>query len=420
MNQETKLDNLRLKEYEQQQKIEQLRKSLFNQTNKTLSTEMDKLLEAEKELLELGKKRNSLEAEENRGGLIIDETIKSSTDSNTVVRGRDFNQTKSEVAIEVYVGMDYLPTAIYHLFEPVENPLVLCNISVKGRGKKFKITSYIEGYSAKAINTIQVKADSTEYISQLPTLFPHLIKSITELTKATLHIKVEEIGGNIEREESYIIPMLSRNSILFSYFNFKTQKRINILKYLATFVTPNQPDIIRFLRTIGEFHPENSLGGYQGNELEDKEFKSGKHAVTLQVKAIFDALKATNLIYVNSTISYNPIRNIFGGQRVRLPKETLNEQQANCLDGAFLYASLLEACSLNPAIVLITGHAFVAWETWQGTDEWRFLETTMINKYRFEEACKIGDMTAQKHYEEESLTILPINKLRAMGVMPME
>ena len=49
-------------------------------------------------------------------------------------------------------------------------------------------------------------------------------------------------------------------------------------------------------------------------------------------------------------------------------------------------ASLLEAASLQPAIVLVPGHAFVAWETWEGTDEWDYLETTMIASHDFEAA----------------------------------
>ena len=82
---------------------------------------------------------------------------------------------------------------------------------------------------------------------------------------------------------------------------------------------------------------------------------------------------------------------------------------------------MLEACSLNPAIVLIQGHAFVAWETWNGNEEWRFLETTMTSTHSFEEACKIGEITAKAHREEEDgLNIIPINELRARGVMPME
>ncbi len=34
-----------------------------------------------------------------------------------------------------------------------------------------------------------------------------------------------------------------------------------------------------------------------------------------------------------------------------------------------LLASLLDAASLHPAIVLVPGHAFLAWETTEGTNQ---------------------------------------------------
>ena len=418
MSKKTELDRLKIQEYAQKRKIEQLRSMLFSKKSEDISENMDRLLEAEEELLKLETKRNSLTQNNNKSLILSAKVDDSKSSSEVVVRGR--GKTKGEIEIEVNIGMEYIPTAIYHLFEPDdESSLVICLIKATGTTKQIKVTSYIEGYSAKAINTIEVQANKMESLYQLPTLFPHLIENITELTKATLHVKVEEIGGDFVKEDSYPISLLSRNSAILSYHNPKEDETIDISEYLGVFVTPNQPDIIRFLRTVAEFHPSKSLGGYQGNVEGDKEFTSGKEAVETQVKAIFNALKAIELIYTNSVIDFNPHKNLYG-QRVRLPKEALKERQANCLDGTFLYVSLLEACSLNPAIVLTPTHAFLAWETWEGNGEWQFLETTITSSHSFEDACMLGGLTAQKHLEKKNLKIIPINELRAKGVMPME
>ena len=80
--------------------------------------------------------------------------------------------------------------------------------------------------------------------------------------------------------------------------------------------------------------------------------------------------------------------------RTRLPRESLRHKSTNCIDGTVLMASLLEAASLQPAIVLVPGHAFVAWETWDGTDEWDYLETTMIASHDFEEARQHTDRSS--------------------------
>ncbi len=51
-------------------------------------------------------------------------------------------------------------------------------------------------------------------------------------------------------------------------------------------------------------------------------------------------------------------------QRIRRPEVILNERtySINCLDGAILFASLVEHMNLDPVIVLIPGHALVGWK----------------------------------------------------------
>jgi len=92
-----------------------------------------------------------------------------------------------------------------------------------------------------------------------------------------------------------------------------------------------------------------------------------------------------------------------------------------------LMASLLQAASLHPAIVLVPGHAFVAWETWEGTDDWDYLETTMISSHDFEEARRRARSLFQRFSAEDLetdegplLRMLKLNDLRAQGILPME
>ena len=84
--------------------------------------------------------------------------------------------------------------------------------------------------------------------------------------------------------------------------------------------------------------------------------------------------------------------------------------------------------SLRPAIVIVPGHAFVAWETWEGSDEWRYLETTMIATHTFEEAAASGEQTAQRYQALASSTGQAhyfqrhaLRELRAVrGITPLE
>ncbi|MBI1325727.1 hypothetical protein GC170_21395 [bacterium] len=105
------------------------------------------------------------------------------------------------------------------------------------------------------------------------------------------------------------------------------------------------------------------------------------------MRAISEVLKDENLVYVNSTIDFGRTQSL-NGQRVRLPRESLRHKTANYLGGALLFASLMEANSLNPGLVFVPGHALVAWqkllvdlEDDTDTDlpkNWDFLERTML------------------------------------------
>jgi len=87
-------------------------------------------------------------------------------------------------------------------------------------------------------------------------------------------------------------------------------------------------------------------------------------------------------------------------------------------------ASLLEGTSLNPAIVIVPGHAFLGWETWRNNGDWRYLETTMLGSHSFDDACIQGDKTAltwQAHDQRGKMfRRWSLRDVRAMGITPLE
>jgi len=138
---------------------------------------------------------------------------------------------------------------------------------------------------------------------------------------------------------------------------------------------------------------------------------------------MYEALVAHRITYVNSIITFTADPSTFN-QRVRLPRETLANRSANCIDGTLLLASLLEAVSLNPAIVIIPGHAFLAWETARDSNTWRHLETTLLSSASFEEACESAEQTfAEWKAADTDGTLVKrrsLRDLRAAGITPRE
>ncbi len=407
------LNELREQEYLQRLEVNRLRRELYQQPDPTSSQDLlDTLQDAEKVLSDIEQKRAEVQKNDKKAsGLILD------TNKETSLLGAESTGLDAKVQLR----MAQVPTSICHLLSADQHPLITCSVRNARNDKgirRVRVTSFIEGYSASAVDTVELKPFTGHTFDQLPIVFPDRIRNVTELTRATLNVIVEDMDGKVELHKTEPIWLLARTTAPLAIIDPKTGKWQDLTPYFGAFVTPNAPSVMQFLREAARHHPEGLLTGYQGN----------RDMVEPQVKAIFDALKAeANITYVNSVISFSP-EDGSANQRVRLPRESLEDKQANCIDGTVLFASLLEGISMSPAIVMVPGHAFIAWETWKRNNEWRYLETTMIHTHSFEDACKSAQSTAE-HYKREAestqnpshFRLWPLRVLRAVhGITPME
>jgi hypothetical protein len=336
--------------------------------------------------------------------------------------------------VDTALKLQPVPTGIYHLLDPETDPLVTVTItSLTNDARRLCVTSYIEGLSARAIKTVEfsrseIKKPKT--IALLPSLLPDQARRITEIQRATLHVVVEIFGSTmnaqrqdtwsslIESHDTHSIVLLSRNSGFNAVEDPETGRRRDLTRYYGAWVTPHVEPVQALVRRAADRVKERRIAGYQG--------RRNTEAVAAQVCALFETLKAEGLSYIDSVIDFGAGPGQVT-QRTRLPRESLRHKSANCIDGTVLMASLLEAASLHPAIVLVPGHAFVAWETWEGSDEWDYLETTLIASHDFEAARQRARSLFERFAAEDLptddgplLRVLKLNDLRAEGVWPME
>jgi hypothetical protein len=332
------------------------------------------------------------------------------------------------------IKLQPVPTGIYHLLNPETDPLLTVTVTtLTNDARRLCITSYIEGLSARAIQTVEFNRNEVKKpktIPMLPSLLPDQARRITEIQRATLHIVVEIFGSTmntqtrqdnwaslVESHDTHSLVMLSRNSG-FNAVEDETGRRRDLTRYYGAWVTPHVEPVQALVRRAADRVPDRRIAGYQGRRNPERTAE--------QVRALFETLKAEGLSYVDSVIDFGAGPGQLT-QRTRLPRESLRHKSANCIDGSVLMASLLEAASLHPAIVLVPGHAFLAWETWEGTDEWDYLETTMIGTDDFEAACRRARKLFQRFSEEDLptddgplLRVLKLNDLRAQRIWPME
>jgi hypothetical protein len=311
--------------------------------------------------------------------------------------------------------MSSVVTSIVHLFDAKQQPLVSFEIiNSKQQTKRLKLVTYVEGFSARAVETIEVEQLVPAKAFQLPTFFPDKLALLTELTRATVNVEVEDLDAKTEVHRTIPVWLLARTTAPLKIKDPSTGTWQDMTRYLGAFVTPNAPPVMTYVRKALDKHPQKRLVGYQVDEAE----------VTAQVRAIYESLAESRIAYVNSIIDFTPEVGM-NNQRVRLPRESLTDQSANCIDGAVLFASLLEAISLNPALVIVPGHAFLGWETGRNSNEWRYLETTMVSTHSFDEACTQAELTAEAWKaaagpNQAMLTLWSIRELRAQNITPLE
>lgn len=117
---------------------------------------------------------------------------------------------------------------------------------------------------------------------------------------------------------------------------------------LPGFMQPNDNFLLQVIKKAGEYASESGeiMCGYQHMDEE---------GVKRQAGYIYHALQDMYLHYISSPASFET-----QGQKIRITHQILDDEsrQGTCLDLAALFATCLEAVSLNSLIVHIPGHAF--------------------------------------------------------------
>jgi hypothetical protein len=327
-------------------------------------------------------------------------------------QGRFLGPKTTGLQVEPTLNMQPISTGVYHLLDPETDPLLTVRVSNVSRdARRVCIKAFLEGFSAQAVRTVEVEPRKEVTLKLQPTLLPERALSITEVQRATLHVIVEDLDGKLESHDTLAVVCLARTSSFNSVRNPETGQVVDLSHYYGAWVTPHSEPVQAIIRRAADLLPDRQVLGYQGEP----------DSVPRLVGALYQALKEAGLTYINSVIDYGAPAGQ-STQRTRLPREALAGRAANCIDGTVLFASLLEGTSLNAAIALVPGHAFVGWETWEGAGEWRFLETTMIGSHDFESACRSGlrQHDEYREYNPDRLTVHRLGDLRSRGIWPME
>jgi hypothetical protein len=329
--------------------------------------------------------------------------------------GRLLGPETTGLKVTTTVRLQPIPTGIYHLLDPQTEPLVSVvveNVAPENKPRRVCIKAFLEALSAETVRTVEIKRKEKAELALLPTLFPERARLLTEVQRSTLHVLVTDLDGKPECHDTFTVLCLARTSSFNAVCDPATGQRKDLSHYYGAWVTPYAEPVLALLRQAAEKCEDGMMVGYQGDV----------GVIERQVQALFLAVHEAGVRYINTILDHGAAEGA-ATQRTRLPRESLACKSANCIDGAVLMASLLEAASLHAALVFVPGHAFVGWQSGDDpSSDWRYLETTMIQGGDFKAACESGQRQyeeAQKYYPTR-LREHRLPDLRARGIYPME
>jgi hypothetical protein len=313
-----------------------------------------------------------------------------------------------------------LPTGVLHLYSHDNLPILKYTVNNhSSTDMSVIVSSQIEQFSYSRNDTIFLKPGESKILGQLPTLILDQIKSVYNERKCVLHTQSKLLQDGKETllySQDHDVFLQARDVLVWAII--LDDNTVYDLSYqLAAWVTPNARAIVDLLdKAAHNYHPTRTLEGYSDYTEQPDAQTLQQQAVTIreQVKAIFEAVKHVGKItYINSTISFGSQKNDVQ-QRINLPEDSLAHHQANCIDGAVLYASLLERINIYPVILLVPGHAFVGWKVHPNANVCEFLETTMTGNSSFEEAFQTG---MDEYQQVEALVGRPLFDPSGYAVM---
>jgi hypothetical protein len=146
----------------------------------------------------------------------------------------------------------------------------------------------------------------------------------------------------------------------------------------AAYVNENSPTVEKVLKEALGTKIVDSFAGYQKDPGE----------LVKEIFAIWTALQNRGLKYSNITTTAGESQSVYS-QHVRFVDESVANEQANCVDGSVLFASILRKLGVRSFLVIVPGHMFMGAYLTPDGDERVALETTLIGTREDQEAAAI-------------------------------
>lgn len=286
---------------------------------------------------------------------------------------------------------DYWPVAVLTISNASDRPLAQT------------VEAQIPGWSARAQHSLIVGPHSTQNLRISPELLPRAFAN-QEFRRATLEVRV---SGPQDPEHYF----QERPVFLHSAYDLYWGRSFSNAQFIARWVTPHDAAVLRLVAEARRYVRNGRMPGYGDNNKVNAEPQ-----VRGQAAAIFQALKHSGVSYVTSIYTFGDFSS--EAQRIRLPQETLTLDTANCIDVSVAFASAVENLGMDPAIVLVPGHAFAGVRLGPEAQDWLYLDLTVLPRGTFPQALARAEHWLKKTPPSQVLMV-DVAAARALRIYPI-
>jgi hypothetical protein len=288
---------------------------------------------------------------------------------------------------------DYWPAAILSITNTADRPALQV------------VRAEIEDYSRVLERTLIVGPNQTLTVPIVPDLLPAAF-ALEEIVTSPLTISVTNEDGSTAFARSQPVLLHSGSDLYWG-------KQFANAQLVARWVTPHDPSVLQLVSRAHHFIANGRMPGYSISERNARYLPT---QVTAQAQAIFRAIQESGFAYVSSVFTFGGATDT--SQRIRLPRETLSLDSANCMDISVAFASAIENIEMQPVIVIVPGHAFAGVRLGPGSPDILYLDLTVLPKGTFAQARARAEAWRKKVPPEKVLTV-DVVSARRMHIYPL-
>lgn len=312
-----------------------------------------------------------------------------------------------------YLGQ-YVP-AISQLYGDALDSFVDITLSnTAGESVTVLVSSWIEGISEPAGETVSIPAGESLTIRQSPRALPEAVDKLDTRRDGLLRVRITRQtpdGDLVLHDESAGIAVYSRR-------DFVWQNGLGDLanhKLLAAWITPEAPAVRALLHRAGDYTDTWPMQtGYDGPV----------HDETGTVWQRLEAVWGSITEYGIETSPLNGCLSDYDFLHIRTPYDAMAEGSANYIEKALLFASATEALGLETALIFTPDQAYAGIRMDKVNALYYFIDTSLMGLSRFDQAVLQGEkawegLKARLDAQDAGYFWLDLDTARSQGVLPM-